>query len=49
MIEVVAAIIKVENKFLCCQRDENKYKYISKKFEFPGGKWNPPPLKTTIP
>ena len=38
MIEVVAAIIKVENKFLCCQRDENKYKYISKKFEFPGGK-----------
>lgn len=38
MIEVVAAIIKIENKFLCCQRDLNKYKYLSKKFEFPGGK-----------
>ena len=38
MIEVVAAIIKIENKFLCCQRDFNKFNYLSKKFEFPGGK-----------
>jgi len=38
MIAVFAAIIKVENKLLCCQRDEIKYKYITKKFEFPGGK-----------
>ena len=38
MIEVVAAIIKVNNKFLCCQRNKNKYEYISKKYEFPGGK-----------
>ena len=38
MIEVVAAIINVNNKFLCCQRNKNKYEYISKKYEFPGGK-----------
>tara|TARA_Y200000002_G_scaffold329756_1_gene294047 strand:- start:1863 stop:2258 length:396 start_codon:yes stop_codon:yes gene_type:complete len=38
MIEVVAAIIKVRNKFLCCQRSKNKYNYLSRKFEFPGGK-----------
>lgn len=37
-IEVVAAIIQHENKILCVQRDENKLSYISKKFEFPGGK-----------
>ena len=37
-IEVVAAIIYFEDKILCVQRPENKLTYISKKFEFPGGK-----------
>lgn len=37
-IEVVAAILCFEDKILCAQRAENKLPYISKKFEFPGGK-----------
>ncbi len=37
-VEVVAAIIYFENEILCVQRPENKLSYISKKFEFPGGK-----------
>lgn len=37
-VEVVAAIIVNDNKILCTQRNVNKYEYISKKFEFPGGK-----------
>jgi 8-oxo-dGTP diphosphatase len=37
-IEVVAAIIHFEDKILCVQRGENKLSYISKKYEFPGGK-----------
>ncbi|MEB8345877.1 (deoxy)nucleoside triphosphate pyrophosphohydrolase [Flavobacteriaceae bacterium KMM 6898] len=37
-ISVVAAIIKNNNKILCVQRGDNKYNYISKKYEFPGGK-----------
>ncbi len=37
-IQVVAAIVVHENKILCVQRNENKYNYISKKYEFPGGK-----------
>ena len=37
-IEVVAAIIIYHGKFLCCQRGEHKFSYISNKFEFPGGK-----------
>lgn len=37
-IEVVAGIVIFENKILCVQRGENKFPYISKKFEFPGGK-----------
>jgi len=37
-IEVVAAIIVKDDKFLCVQRPWNKYNYISEKFEFPGGK-----------
>jgi 8-oxo-dGTP diphosphatase len=37
-IEVVAAIIVYENKILCVQRGESKLSYISKKYEFPGGK-----------
>ena len=37
-VEVVAAIIKFENEILCAQRAESPLEYISKKFEFPGGK-----------
>lgn len=37
-IHVVAAIIMRDGKFLCTQRDLNKYEYISYKYEFPGGK-----------
>ena len=37
-IFVVAAIIFKGNKILCVQRGLNKYNYISKKYEFPGGK-----------
>lgn len=36
--DVVAAIIIHENKILCVQRSESKFDYISKKYEFPGGK-----------
>jgi 8-oxo-dGTP diphosphatase len=37
-IEVVAAIIYFKNEIFCVQRPVNKLSYISKKFEFPGGK-----------
>ena len=37
-IEVVAAVIKNKNQYLCVQRNSNKYEYISHKYEFPGGK-----------
>lgn len=37
-VEVVAAIIIFDGKILCVQRNENKLPYISKKYEFPGGK-----------
>lgn len=37
-IEVVAAIIIHNELILCAQRNESKLKYISYKFEFPGGK-----------
>ena len=37
-IEVVAAVIRHEGKFLCVQRGKSKYPYVSEKFEFPGGK-----------
>jgi len=37
-IEVVAAVIINDNQILCVQRPENKYSYIAKKYEFPGGK-----------
>ena len=37
-VEVVAAIIISQNKILCVQRGISKLEYISKKFEFPGGK-----------
>ena len=35
---VSAAIIIENEKVLCVQRGESKYDYISKKYEFPGGK-----------
>jgi 8-oxo-dGTP diphosphatase len=37
-IQVVAAVIEQQGKFLCVQRGVNKFDYISKKWEFPGGK-----------
>lgn len=37
-VHVVAAVIIREGKILCVQRSENKLEYISKKWEFPGGK-----------
>ncbi|MCS4237657.1 8-oxo-dGTP diphosphatase [Myroides gitamensis] len=37
-VEVVAAILMHNDEILCAQRAENKLEYISKKFEFPGGK-----------
>ena len=37
-IQVVAAIIKNQNRILCCQRKVNKLPYLSEKWEFPGGK-----------
>ena len=37
-IEVVAAIIIANDKFLCVQRGPNKFEYIAYKYEFPGGK-----------
>jgi 8-oxo-dGTP diphosphatase len=37
-IEVVAAVIINNDKVLCLQRGENRLEYISKKYEFPGGK-----------
>ena len=37
-IEVVAAVIYFKNEILCVQRPESKLNYISKKYEFPGGK-----------
>ena len=36
--EVVAALVIHEGKILCVQRGQIKYDYISKKYEFPGGK-----------
>lgn len=37
-VEVVAAIIYFGDEILSVQRPENKYNYISNKYEFPGGK-----------
>lgn len=37
-IEVVAAVIQHEGKYLCVQRGKCRYAYVSEKFEFPGGK-----------
>jgi 8-oxo-dGTP diphosphatase len=40
-IYVAAAVILQDDKILCVQRKESKFKYISKKWEFPGGKIEP--------
>jgi 8-oxo-dGTP diphosphatase len=37
-VEVVAAVIVKDSKILCVQRGISKLDYISKKWEFPGGK-----------
>lgn len=37
-IEVSAAILIYKDHILCTQRGEGKYKYVSFKYEFPGGK-----------
>lgn len=37
-VHVAAAVIMREGEILCVQRSENKLEYISKKWEFPGGK-----------
>jgi len=37
-IKVAAAVIQKDGLYLCAQRKESKYNYLSKKFEFPGGK-----------
>ncbi len=38
MLEVSAGIVIEEGKILCMQRGQSKYRYISNKYEFPGGK-----------
>jgi 8-oxo-dGTP diphosphatase len=38
MLEVVAAVIKRQNAYLCVQRGTHRHAYLSDKFEFPGGK-----------
>ncbi len=37
-VEVVAAIIMCDNEIFCAQRAESSLEYISRKYEFPGGK-----------
>ncbi|WIG83258.1 (deoxy)nucleoside triphosphate pyrophosphohydrolase [Photobacterium damselae] len=37
-IEVVAAVLMNGDQFLAVQRGESKLSYVSKKWEFPGGK-----------
>lgn len=40
-IEVVAAVIKNQEKILCAQRGPENLDYVSYKWEFPGGKVEP--------
>ncbi|MEP5324291.1 (deoxy)nucleoside triphosphate pyrophosphohydrolase [Marinobacter alexandrii] len=37
-IEVVAAVMEFDGNILCVQRGDGKYDYVSRKWEFPGGK-----------
>jgi 8-oxo-dGTP diphosphatase len=37
-VEVAAGVIRYGTKILCVQRKESELPYISKKYEFPGGK-----------
>ena len=37
-IKVVAGVIFKDKKIYCLKKGQNKYKYLSNKFEFPGGK-----------
>ena len=37
-IKVVAAVLQFDGEILCVQRGDHKHSYISKKWEFPGGK-----------
>lgn len=37
-ISVVAAVIEKDGKYFCGKRANNKYEYLSYKWEFPGGK-----------
>lgn len=41
LLEVCAAILVYQKKFLCVKRGQGKYAYISFKYEFPGGKIEP--------
>ncbi len=40
-ISVTAAILHNNNQILCLQRGDGKYEYVSRKYEFPGGKVEP--------
>jgi 8-oxo-dGTP diphosphatase len=37
-VDVVAAVIHHKGTFLCTQRGQHRFPYLSEKFEFPGGK-----------
>jgi len=37
-LNVVGAILVNDNEILCAQRGVGKYEYVSRKYEFPGGK-----------
>ena len=41
LIQVVAAVIGRQNRFLCVQKGSHRHPYLSEKFEFPGGKTEP--------
>lgn len=40
-LEVVAAVLEFEGKYLCMQRGASKFDYTAYKYEFPGGKIEP--------
>lgn len=39
-LNVVAAVIMQDNEVYCFKKGKSKYEYLSRKFEFPGGKIN---------